>query len=289
MRYILKIRRCRQPDCSLLRKPLRPEAEGALALPRFEYGFDILALIGALRYSEHQTVPEIHQALLDRHVEISERNVTHLLHRYEELLALRLGDSSRLRSLLEPQERVVLAIDGLQPDVGHEVLWVIRDVLSGEILLAQALLGSREADLVPLLRHVREALGERLPIVGVISDGQVSIRNAVAHVLPGVPHQLCQFHFLREAARPVFEADRHAKVQLKRHLRGIRKLERVLEGRTDTHALAISEYCLAVRSALTDDGRPPLAANGLKLHQRIQQVHTSLHRVITTKKGLTSP
>lgn len=96
VRYILKIRRCRQADCSLLRKPLRPRAEGALALPRFEYGFDILALIGALRYSEHQTVPEIHQALLDRHVEISERNVTPLLHRYEELLALRLGDAARL-------------------------------------------------------------------------------------------------------------------------------------------------------------------------------------------------
>jgi hypothetical protein len=27
-----------------------------------------------------------------------------------------------------------------------------------------------------------------------------------------VPHQLCHFHFLREAALPVFEADRHAKV-----------------------------------------------------------------------------
>jgi transposase-like protein len=50
--------------------------------------------------------------------------------------------------------------------------------------------------------------------VGVISDGQHSIRLAVAQVLPGVPHQLCQFHFLREAALPVFEADRHLKKEL---------------------------------------------------------------------------
>jgi len=31
---------------------------------------------------------------------------------------------------------VILAIDGMQPEIGHEVLWVIRDCLSGEILLA---------------------------------------------------------------------------------------------------------------------------------------------------------
>jgi len=67
--------------------------------------------------------------------------VTNLLHRYEELLALRLGDPARLRGRLGRQERAVLAIDGLQPDVGHEVLWVLREVLSGEVLLARSLLG----------------------------------------------------------------------------------------------------------------------------------------------------
>ncbi len=50
-----------------------------------------------------------------------------------------------------------------------------------------------------------------IPIVAVITDGQHSIRNAVAHALPGVTHQLCHFHYLREAAKPIAEADRHAK------------------------------------------------------------------------------
>src|SRR3954463_12214675 len=60
----------------------------------------------------------------------------------------------------------------------------------------------------------------------VVSDGQTSIRRAVERALPGVPHQLCQFHFLREAAQPVFEADRHAKVRLKAEVRGVRPIER---------------------------------------------------------------
>lgn len=285
VQYILKIRQCRDAACSRYRQPLRPEAEGALALPRSEYGLDVLALIGRKRYSEHRSVPEIHALLLERGVEISERNVTNLLHRYEELLALRLTDATRLQEKLRAQGRVILALDGLQPDIGHEVLWVLRDVLSGEVLLARALLGSGEAQLAPLVQEVKEALGEGLPIIGVISDGQHAIRNTIARVLPGVPHQLCQFHYLREAARPVFEADRHAKVQLKRELRGIRKLERSLEGRHDLQARVLLSYCLAVRSALTDDGRPPLAASGLRLRRRIQDVEESLDRVITVKKG----
>ncbi len=88
-------------------------------------------------------------------------------------------------------------------------------MLSGEVLLARSLLSSCQADLAKLLRR-----GEGGPAGvprgrhrGVVSDGQHSIRNAVAAALPGVPHQLCQFHYLREAARPVYEADRHAKVR----------------------------------------------------------------------------
>ncbi|MGU3330825.1 ISNCY family transposase, partial [Methylobacterium mesophilicum] len=84
--------------------------------------------------------------------------------------------------------------DGLQPDVGHEVLWVLRDCLSGTVLLARSLLSSTAEDLAILLREVVEAVG--LPITAVISDGQHSIRKAVAAVLPGVPNQLCHFHFL---------------------------------------------------------------------------------------------
>ena len=82
-----------------------------------------------------------------------------------------------------------------------------------------------------------------------------------------MPHQLCHFHYLREAATPVYEADRHTKVQLKKKVRGIRPIERKVEGREDDEAGAIRGYCAAVRTALTDDGRPPLEACGLKLQR----------------------
>src|SRR3954464_291140 len=274
---VLVVRLCRDPACPWYRRPYRPEEEGGWALPHGEFGLDVIALVGALRYGEHRSVPEIHRALVARGVPIAERSVTNALYRYEELVALRLADHTRLRERLAQQEQVILALDGLQPDVGHEVLWVLRDCLSGEVLLARSLLGSAEAELVPLLREVATALP--VPIRGVIADGEGSIRNAVRPARPDVPHQLFQFHYLREAATPIFEADRHAKVLLKKEVRGVRPIERALEGRDDPEATAMRGYCLAVRSALTDDGRPPLCASGLRLHERLAATHASIGRV----------
>jgi hypothetical protein len=277
VRLRLVVRRCVNPRCELHLLPYRPEEEGAFALPQGEFGLDVIALVGALRHAEHRSVPEIHRQLLGRGVSVSERTVTNLLDRYEELVAIRLSDRDRLKEALKRQGRAVLALDGLQPDVGHEVLWVVRECFSGEILLARSLLSGTEESLVGLLGEVAEGL--EVPVVGILSDGQHPIRRAVRRVFPKAPHQLCQFHYLREAAKEVYEADRHAKKELKKGVRGVRPIERELEGRKDAEAEALRGYCLAVRSAITDDGQPPLSASGIKLHERIQAIHASIERV----------
>ena len=116
----------------------------------------------------------------------------------------------------------------MKPDVGHEVLWVLRDCLSGEVLFARSLLSEAEEELAALLHEVQVLVP--VPITGVISDGQIGLRHAVAKALPNIPHQLCQYHYLREAAKPIYEADRHAKKDLKALVRDIRPVERLMEG-----------------------------------------------------------
>ena len=282
-RLTLTIRRCPNPVCSRFLRPYRPEAEPHFALPYHEFGLDVMDTVGRLRYVEHRSIPEIHHELTRRGIVVAQRTVTNLLDRYDELRALATADPQRLGPLLRPQGRVILAIDGLQPDVGHEVLWVLRDCLSGEILLAKSLLSSTAKDLGGLIDQVRRALP--VPITGVVSDGQESIRNAVAQTLRGVPHQLCHFHYLREAAKPIYEADRHAKKELKKRVRGIRKIERAAEKKTgegeeDAEAEVVRGYCAAVRAALTDDDLPPRGASGLKLHDRLSRIAASLDQVV---------
>lgn len=284
-RLTLTVVRCHNPQCPRYHQPYRPEEEGAWALPHHEFGLDVIARIGTLRFREHRSVPEIHRVLRAEHVAIAERTVTQLLARYEELVALRLADATRLKERLTQQKQVILAIDGLQPHQDQDVLWVLRDCLSGEVLLARSLDSARQDDLATLLREVKAALP--VPIHAVISDGQRTIRLAVQEVLPDVPHQLCHFHYLKEVAKPITEADRHAKTELKKYVRGVRDMERSVATRQDADADVIRGYCLAVRSALTDDGKPPLALPGLILHERLQAIQHSLERVL--EKGGAGP
>jgi hypothetical protein len=273
----LKIRRCQNRSCSRYRIAYRPEQEGSWVLPQQEFGLDVIAMVGALRYQEHRSVPQIHQHLCSKKICISERTVSNLLSSYDELLCLWLKDHQRLKAIVKKQGRAILAIDGMQPFVGHEVLWVIRDCLSGEILSAKTLLSSRNEDLAALLLEVSNSL--EVPIEGVISDGQQSIRKAVEVALPGIAHGLCHFHYLKEAVKVIYEADRHAKKELKKQVRGIRKIERSVSGSETKMATVVSGYCLAVRGSLTSDGRPPLDASGLKLQERLTLIQDSLERV----------
>jgi hypothetical protein len=118
-----------------------------------------------------------------------------------------------------------------------------------------------------------------VPIHAVISDGQRTIRLAVQKVLPGIPHQLCQYHYLKEASKPILDADRHAKTELKKYVRGVREVERKVAKREDPEADVVRSYCLAVGSSLSDEGKPPLQLPGVLMHDRLTAIVASLERV----------
>jgi hypothetical protein len=96
-RLDLAPRRCPNAACAAHRRPYRPEAEGRFALPPHEFGLDVIALLGALRYAEHRTAPEAHQLLLPRGLPLPERGVPNLLGRDDELLAVALTEDRRLQ------------------------------------------------------------------------------------------------------------------------------------------------------------------------------------------------
>src|SRR5215469_5917557 len=101
LRLTLSIRRCGNPDCTRFLRPYRPEAESHFALPYHEFGLDVMATVGRLRYAEHRSIPEIHRELTRRGIVLAVRTVTNLLDRYDELRALASADPKRLEPLLK--------------------------------------------------------------------------------------------------------------------------------------------------------------------------------------------
>lgn len=103
----LRVRRCPNPECNRYHQAYRPENESKWALPQQEFGLDVIAYIGTLRYREHRSTPEIHRHLGQKGLSISQRSVSNLLACYEELVALRLGEVPTLQQRLAGQKRVI--------------------------------------------------------------------------------------------------------------------------------------------------------------------------------------
>jgi hypothetical protein len=72
-----------------------------------------------------------------------------------------------------------------------------------------------------------------------MSDKQDAFVTGIAAEFPDVPHRYCQNHFLRDLAKPMLEQDSHAKVQMRKKVRGLRDIEKqILEDRRTAQAEA---------------------------------------------------
>ncbi len=274
------------------------------------YGYDVLCLVGDLRFKQHRTRKEIADALNARGVVTNERYAQTLYERYQTLLAASLDDHVR-QSLAETAAEnggIILSMDGVQPEKGNEMLYVIREVFSGTILAAQNMKSGAAAELRTLIDPIIE-MG--YPIVGIVSDGQVSIRKAFESLLPDVPYQYCQYHYLKDIAKPIVDADRKLKMELKKSMRGLRDVERKIEqaekketeaakandhGTPDCSGAAAEQtapseaqvakgYVAAVRALLLEDGEPPLELPGMLIYERAQAIQASLARCLTKKRA----
>ena len=241
---------------------------------------------------------------------MSDDAIERYIHRYQQMLAARQHDPSQLAAAYADVDAVILSTDGLQPEKGHETLYVVRELERKRVWFAEALLSSATAEVQQLLAQARswaEGLGK--PVRLWISDKQDAFVRGIAAEFPGVPHRYCANHFLRDVAKPVLEADSHAKVQMRRTVRGLRAIEQeVLSERrtpepppllvppreatpsdavqTDEEAQdVVLDYCAAVRGILNDDQGGPLHPPGWRMAEALADVHASLQRHVAAQKG----
>jgi hypothetical protein len=291
--------RCANPACAGARRTYRSAVADGLALPGFTFGLDWILLIGHLRLGQHLTLDQTHQAVQERlaryDVTISRREVLYLFEAYCSLLraAQEWSVDPPWRAEVEANGGLILALDGIQPDKGHETIYLIRDLLSGHLLGAQNLLSSEAAVIREVLLEPIVAWG--IPVLGVVTDGQESLLQAVAATWPGVPHQICQFHALREAGRVLYERDRAIKVQLRTTLQTrIRKVRQQVDrhlltaGPDDaSYARILADYAAGIQAIINRDGLQPFRFGAVAMDDTLGEIGQSLDRL--AKKGEPSP
>src|SRR5437868_885106 len=222
--------RCPNPDCMGSQRTYRSVQADGLALPWFTYGLDIVLLVGRLRLREHQTVDEIHQELLKRleplGVKISRREILYLFEAYCTLLraSSEVKDDVEWLRQVEKNGGIIVSVDGIQPEKGNETVYVVRDALTGRVLAAEQVTSSETEVMKALLAPV---MALEVKVLGTITDAQESELKAVEALWPEVPHQVCQFHALRDASQGAFEADKKIRTAMRKHLqpkvRAVRK------------------------------------------------------------------
>jgi hypothetical protein len=303
-----KLVQCPHAACPNHRRTFSPEQELTLALPRWLIGWDVFCWLGHRRFARHWSVPQLRAELLDSYaIELSEDAIEDYLQRYQCMLAARQQDFALLQEEYARSRVVVLSIDGLQPEKGHETLYVVRELGRERVWFAQPLLSSVTEEIRPLIVQAKdwaERLGCRVRLW--MSDKQDAFVKTIASVCPGVPHRYCSNHFLRDLAKPVLELDSHAKVQMRRKIRGLRGIEReVLKEHAAAQASqnnkrkraalvaatappgldVVLDYCAAVRGIINDSQGGPLRPPGLRMSEALGDVRKSLARSLRLKKG----
>jgi hypothetical protein len=315
---VCKLNHCPDPRCPGHSKTKSPEIEASIAPPNWAIGWDVFCWIGHRRCSRHWAVPQIQGELLDDYgITLSHDAISNYIHRYQVMLAARHQDPEVLRRQYESVDELVLTIDGLQPEKGHETLYVVRELTQKRVWFAEPLLSATAAEVRRLIIKAKqwaESLGK--PVALWLSDKQDAFVTGVAAEFPEVPHRYCDNHFLRDLAKPVTDADSHAKVQMRTKVRGLRTIEQAVLARPQAEARAaltpdapeatvpataatvdlaptvvapadsvVLDYCAAVRGILNNDQGGPLHPAGLRMAEALNEVHASLQRNLDAKKG----
>jgi hypothetical protein len=317
---VCKLNHCPDLTCPGHLHTKSPELEVTIAPPKWAIGWDVLCWIGHRRCSRHWSISQIRAELGDEYgITLSEDSIARYIRHYQVMVAARQQDPEALRRQYESVGEIILSIDGLQPEKGHETLYVVRELTQKRVWFAEPLISATAAEVRRLIKKAKEwaeSLGKSIALW--LSDRQDAFVTGIAAEFPDVPHRYCDNHFLRDVAKPVLEADSHAKVTMRKKVRGLRKIEQAVLKRqgaevskcvapgapeapmsvkaaaantpsaapdTDSADAVVLDYCAAVRGILNDDQGGPLHPPGVRMAEALSEVRASIQRNVDERKG----
>ena len=139
LEIVCKLARCPERGCPGHHHTLSPLAEAQLTLPWWVIGWDVFCWLGYRRFARHWSVPQLQAELRDSYrIPLSADALSGYLRRYQTMVAARHQDAAVLAEAYRGVPSLILTIDGLQPEKGHETLYVVRELRGKRVWFAEA-------------------------------------------------------------------------------------------------------------------------------------------------------
>jgi hypothetical protein len=156
------------------------------------------------------------------------------------------------------------------------------------VLEALQVTSSEKAVMKALLAPV---VALKVKVLGTITDAEVCELLAVAELWPEAPHQVCQFHALRDASKAAFEADKQVKTAMRKHLQPkVRAVRKQIKKRLSTASpdeakqlAVLDDYATGVLTGLNTDGLQPFKYATVEATEMLDEIEASLEQL--SKKG----
>jgi hypothetical protein len=185
--------RCTNEHCELSTINFNPTAR--FDYGRRYYGADVLQFIAreVLDYDTNST--DLMKRLKKRapKLEISEDTIRRISDDVILLKAFKIDQKTREK--IQKQGKIILAFDGQDPDGNAPGIWCFLDLISGRVL---ATVKFESLDYKLLHETIKAILKQfSVKVLGWVTDKQNVITACHDAFYTDIPHQYCQFHFLK--------------------------------------------------------------------------------------------
>lgn len=202
---------CTNSDCEMSKIVFNPS-------PRFDYsgrhfGADVFRFFSREFLLFDSKPSQILKRLkYEHHLDISGDTVRRI---YEDVLKLKsLKIDEKTKEIIQEQGFILLGLDGQDPGGDAPSIWCFMDLVSNRILATRKFDSLDYKTLRKTIEEIEKLYNVK--IIGWVSDKQSVITKCHDEYYSDVPHQYCQFHFLRNTWRHLSALDSRVYLPLKK-------------------------------------------------------------------------
>ncbi|MBD3340613.1 MAG: hypothetical protein GF353_16010 [Candidatus Lokiarchaeota archaeon] len=213
---VVNLYTCTDEACAMSEVAFNPS-------PRFDYsgrhfGADVFSMIAEEFLIFDQKSDQIYKRLAFKHrLSISPDTVRRMCDDVLTLKSLKIDEKTV--EIIQKQGFILLALDGQDPGGAVPSIWCFIDLISNRVLATRKFDSLDHETLRDTIEELKDLYG--VEIVGWVSDKQNLIIKCHDTFYPEIPHQYCQYHFLRNLWNHLAKLDSKVYLPLKKAVNGL--------------------------------------------------------------------